>query len=261
MHPSIVDDSDATSKHLFGFPYIPQDATLTNMPNTRSIFDIVGPVMVGPSSSHTAGAVRLGALARAIFGAQPALARIGLHGSFAATGEGHGTKLALVAGLLGMTPDDERIPHAFDIAREQHMDVVFEDIELDEAHPNTAVFHLTPFKEDSADNPNIMPLTITGSSIGGGNVDITQIDDFAIHATGELPLLVIAHTDQPGVIHAVTGMLNEAGINIAGMNVSREMRGAKALMLIECDARPDATTLKRIMKQTQVHSVRFVPAV
>lgn len=231
------------------------------MSNNRSIFDIVGPIMVGPSSSHTAGAVRLGALARAIFGVQPAAVRIELHGSFAATGEGHGTKLALVAGLLGMKPDDERIAHAFDEAQAADMTVVFEDVELDEAHPNTAVFHLEPSAADAGGELNIMPLTITGSSIGGGNVVVTEIENFSIHATGELPLLVIDHTDQPGVIHAVTGILNEAGINIAAMDVSREMRGAHALMLIECDARPDTTTLRRILKQTQVHSVRFVPAV
>ena len=244
------------------FSYNPQDATLTNMSNNRSIFDIVGPIMVGPSSSHTAGAVRLGELARAIFGAQPARARIELHGSFAATGDGHGTKLALVAGLLGMKPDDERISHAFDVAREANMSVVFEDVELDEAHPNTAIFHLEPSEEDASnDLINVAPLTITGSSVGGGNVVVTQIENFIISATGDLPLLVIEHTDQPGVIHAVTGILNEAGINIAAMDVSREMRGANALMLIECDAKPDTTTLKRIRKQTQVHSVRFVPAV
>lgn len=232
------------------------------MSNNRSIFDIVGPIMVGPSSSHTAGAVRLGELARAIFGAQPAHVHIELHGSFAATGEGHGTKLALIAGLLGMAPDDANIPHAFDIAREKGLGFEFEDVELDEAHPNTAVFHLTPRElRETEEQSSKHPLTITGSSIGGGNVVVTRIGDFPIHATGELPLLVIDHTDQPGVIHAVTGILTETGINIAAMDVSREMRGARALMLIETDARPDTTTLKRILKQTQVHNVRFVPAV
>lgn len=261
MHPSIVYDYYDGRKRKEQFFIIPTSDRLSDMPTNRSIFDIVGPVMVGPSSSHTAGAVRLGAFARAIFGAQPARALIQLHGSFAATGEGHGTKLAIIAGLLGMRPDDVRIPDAFDIAASKHMDFTFETIELAEAHPNTAIFHLEPFEEDARRDSNITPLTITGSSVGGGNVVISQIQDFQIHANGELPLLVIAHTDQPGVIHAVTGMLNEAGINIAGMNVSREMRGARALMLIECDARPDATTLKRILKQTQVHSVRFVPAI
>ncbi|MBK5211502.1 MAG: L-serine ammonia-lyase, iron-sulfur-dependent subunit beta [Coriobacteriia bacterium] len=238
------------------------------MSNTRSIFDIVGPTMIGPSSSHTAGAVRLGALARAIFGELPGKADIGLHGSFAATGEGHGTKLALIAGLLGMAPDDTRIPHSFSLAKEEGLSFCFTEIELEEAHPNTAVFNLSPRKNPDcppsaeSDAPGIVrPMMIRGSSIGGGNVIVTRIDDFSVHATGELPLLVVDHSDQPGVIYAVSGILTDAHINIAAMNVSREMRGARALMLIETDGRPDATTLRRILQQTQVHNVRYVPSV
>ena len=210
--------------------------------------------MVGPSSSHTAGAVRLGALARAIFGEQPGKAIIGLHGSFAATGDGHGTKLALVAGLLGMAPDDLRIPDAFSVAEEQGLGYVFEETELDEAHPNTAIFTLT--NDDGSAHA-----VIQGSSIGGGSVIVTSIDGFAVKASGELPLLVVEHTDQPGVIHAVSGILAESRINIAAMRVSREKRGARALMLIETDVAPDRVTMSRILKQNQVQSVRFVPAV
>lgn len=210
--------------------------------------------MIGPSSSHTAGAVRLGALARAIFGSEPTCAEIQLHGSFAATGDGHGTKLALVAGLLGMKPDDVRISESFTLAAEKDIPISFELVELDEAHPNTAVFKLWG-------EPGEEPVIIQGSSIGGGNVVVTNIGDFVVHATGEMSLLVVEHTDQPGVIHAVSGMLTDSRINIAAMDVSREMRGARALMLIETDGCPDATTLKRMLKQNCVHSVRFVPAV
>lgn len=224
------------------------------MSNSRSIFDIVGPVMIGPSSSHTAGAVRLGALARAIFGTQPRRVEIGLHGSFAATGDGHGTKLALIAGLLGMAPDDVRIPDSFKIAASEGMDFSFEIIELDEAHPNTAVFRMWG---DENDEPHF----IQGSSIGGGNVVVTNIGEFAVNATGEMPLLVVEHTDQPGVIHAVSGALTDSRINIAAMDVSREMRRARALMLIETDGQPDASTLARVLKQNCVHSVRFIPVV
>lgn len=232
------------------------------MAQTRSIFDIVGPVMVGPSSSHTAGAVRLGNLARAIFGAQPAIARIQLHGSFAATGEGHGTKLALVAGLLGMKPDDHRIVDSFQIAHEQGLYYAFEEVHLDEVHPNTAVFYLSPAPgAEAPDGVDLKPLRIEGSSIGGGNVEVTRIQDFAIHATGELPLLVIAHEDQPGVISAVSGILGDTRINIAAMDVSRESRGAHALMLIETDGKPDATAVKRMLKIAQIKSVRYVPVV
>lgn len=196
----------------------------------------------------------MGALARSIFGEQPRNVVIGLHGSFAATGDGHGTKLALIAGLLGMAPDDLAIPEAFEVAAREGLGFEFTQIELDEAHPNTAVFTLS----GDEDRPD---LTIIGSSLGGGNVVVTSIDGFAVEATGELPLLVVEHTDQPGVIHAVSGILSESRINIASMRVSREKRGAKALMLIETDVAPDRTTITRLLKQNQVHSVRFVPAV
>lgn len=208
--------------------------------------------MIGPSSSHTAGAVRLGALARAVFGHTPKRVIIKLHGSFQATGEGHGTKLALVAGLLGMDVDDPRIVHAFEHAHEQGMDYEFQNITLDEAHPNTASFEL--IDDDST-------LEVTGSSIGGGNVIVTHIANFKVHVTGELPLLVVEHTDQPGVISRVGGVLADSRYNIASMHVSREKRGAEALMLIELDHAPDVTTLSRIMRQTKVHQIRLVPAV
>lgn len=232
------------------------------MPNSRSIFDIVGPAMIGPSSSHTAGAVRLGALARAIYGELPKQAIIRLHGSFQATGDGHGTKLALVAGLLGMAPDDERIAHSFEVARIEGMNFEFQDTDLDEAHPNTALFELsalTPLEQKTSVGTDT--LTVVGSSIGGGNVVVTHIGDFKVHATGELPLLVVEHTDQPGVISRVGGVLADAHYNIASMHVSREKRGAEALMLIELDQVPDPTTLSRIMRQTKVHQIRLVPAV
>lgn len=227
------------------------------MGNSRSIFDIIGPTMVGPSSSHTAGAVRLGALARAIFGELPAVAHIGLHGSFAATGEGHGTKVALIAGLLGMAPDDLRIPDAFALAGQAGLCFDFEEITLDEAHPNTVVFELISHPESE----NMSELHVEGSSIGGGNVVVTNVAGFAVEASGELPLLIVEHTDQPGVIHAVSGVLSDARINIAAMRVSREKRGARALMLIETDVQPDKTTITRLLKQAQVQSVKFVPAV
>lgn len=211
--------------------------------------------MIGPSSSHTAGAVRLGALARAIYGKTPARAIINLHGSFQATGEGHGTKLALVAGLLGMQPEDPRIVDAFEHAKAAGMDFEFRKITLDEAHPNTALFELSEGEGDTD------CLEIRGSSIGGGNVVVTHIANFKVHATGELPLLVVEHTDQPGVISAVGGVLADSRYNIASMHVSREKRGAEALMLIELDHAPDATTLSRMMRQTKVHQVRLVPAV
>ncbi len=223
------------------------------MNNSRSLFDVIGPIMVGPSSSHTAGAVRLGALARAIYGGQPDRVRISLHGSFAATGDGHGTKLALIAGLLGWTCDDLRIPDAFSFAKEQGLDFSFEEIALDEVHPNTAVFELEAVGK--------MPMRIVGSSIGGGDVVITNIDDYAVEATGALPLVMVAHQDLPGVICAVSGIMSAHGINIASMRVSREQRGAKALMLIELDNLPDSTIVDELEALEHVRHARVLPAV
>ncbi len=209
--------------------------------------------MIGPSSSHTAGAVRLGSLARAIFGSQPTKAVITLHGSFASTGRGHGTDLALVAGLLGMSPDDAGIPHAFEEAEKAGLSIEFTEADLGETHPNTAEFELSGTTGTSK--------RVRGSSVGGGEVVVTLIDGFEVIANGELPLLMVEHTDRPGVIAAVTGMLAEAGINIAEMRVSREQRGARALMLIETDAEVDDTTAARIAEQPGVSSVNHVPAV
>lgn len=223
------------------------------MARQRSVFDIVGPVMIGPSSSHTAGAVRLGKLARAVFGETPSAANILLHGSFATTGPGHGTDLALVAGLLGLEPDDPRIPSAFDLAKEAGMAVTFGEVDLGDAHPNTAVFELA-----GADGAT---MRVRGSSVGGGDVVVTEVDSYAVEATGELPLLVVGHLDRPGEIAAVSSVLAESGVNIASMQVSREHKGAGALMLISTDVEVDRVTASRIECQPGVTSVRRVAAV
>jgi L-serine dehydratase len=223
------------------------------MVRQRSVFDIVGPVMIGPSSSHTAGACRLGGLAREIFGGQPTRARILLHGSFASTGPGHGTDLALVAGLLGMRPDDTRIPDALALAQAAGIEVEFAAVDLGDAHPNTAQFELTDAEGRT--------MRVRGSSLGGGDVIVTEIDGFEVEATGELPLLLVAHVDRPGEIAAVTRVLADGGVNVASMQVSRERRGAGALMLIETDAEIDSETASRIAEQPGVQSVRRIAAI
>jgi L-serine dehydratase len=195
----------------------------------------------------------LGALARAIFGKLPSAVVIGLHGSFASTGKGHGTDLALVAGLLGMAPDDSGIPFAFESAREAGMQFAFTEKDLGEAHPNSAEFLLT-----DADGRS---MSVRGSSLGGGDVVVTAIDDFDIEANGELPLLVVEHLDRPGEIAAVSGILADSGVNIAEMRVSREKRGARALMLIETDAEVDDVAAERIASQPGISAVSRVAAV
>lgn len=192
-----------------------------------NIFDIIGPVMIGPSSSHTAGAVRLGNIARNILGEEPKKATIILYNSFAKTGKGHGTDKALVAGLLGYKPDDDKIRNVFENAREYNL--VYEFIDGDikpEFHPNTVKFVL----EGQNTKTEVM-----GSSIGGGNVLIFSIDGFSTEFSGNYNTVITVHKDKPGMISRVTSFLAENCINIAQMKVSRESRGEKALMIIETD--------------------------
>jgi L-serine dehydratase len=223
------------------------------MTHQRSLFDIIGPVMIGPSSSHTAGAVRLGSLARAILGGAATTAEIELHGSFASTGRGHGTDLALTAGLLGLAPDDPRIRRAPELAKEAGLTVTFADADLGEVHPNTARITLT-----GADGARVV---VQGSSVGGADVQLTQIDDFRVAITGELPVLIVEHNDQPGVIASVSAILASHGVNVASMEVSREMRGARALMVLETDQPVDDATVAEVCAAAAVTGVRVVPAV
>jgi L-serine dehydratase len=199
------------------------------MENIRglSIFDIIGPIMVGPSSSHTAGAVRLGLVARSIFGEQPSSVLIELHGSFAETGRGHGTDRALVAGLLEMEPSDERIPDSLQLARDAGIQINFQEIDLGETeHPNSVRFTL------SAENRTMQ---ITGSSVGGGMIAVTHLDSFPVNLTAEFETLLIVGDDQPGTINAVTARLFDNQINVAFFNVARDQRGGQAIMIIETD--------------------------
>src|SRR5688572_17310050 len=192
-----------------------------------SLFDILGPVMVGPSSSHTAGACRLGLMGRAILGGTPEHAHIALHGSFAATGEGHGTHRAIVGGLAGIAPDDLRLRRAYDEAKAAGMQWEFEDVNLgDEAHPNTAVLTLR-----RGDNK----VRVRGASIGGGRIEVTEIDGFAVSLGGNYHTLVVVARDEPGTIMTITGLCASQGINLATMRVDRTGRQKDALMTIEAD--------------------------
>lgn len=192
-----------------------------------NIFDILGPVMVGPSSSHTAGAVRIGLIARRLLGGQPASARITLSGSFAATGAGHGTDRALVAGLLGMKPDDIRIPDSFALAKAQGLSFTFDKTELKDAHPNTAILQLT--------TANSRELEVQASSLGGGRIMVNKLDGINVNFNGESPTLIVHNMDQPGHVAEVTSMLSHKSVNIATMQLYRNYRGGYAVMVIETD--------------------------
>ena len=191
------------------------------------IFDILGPVMVGPSSSHTAGAVRIGRMARTLLGAEVARADIGLHGSFADTGRGHGTDRALVAGLLGMKPDDLGIPQSFEIAANQGLEFHFHTARLRDAHPNTAVLRLT--------GASGRKLEVVGASIGGGRINICQIDGITTNFGGDHNTLIVHNQDTPGHVAAVTTCLSQHGVNIATMQLYRSTAGGYAVMVLECD--------------------------
>jgi L-serine dehydratase len=195
-----------------------------------SLLDIIGPVMVGPSSSHTAGACRLGLLARGLVGGTPQSAVMELHGSFARTGEGHGTDKALVAGLLGFRPDDERIRTALQIAEQEGLDYRFEKTTIsDTAHPNTVRMTIELGDVKS---------TMTGSSLGAGRVLVTEIDGYPVEVTGNFHTLTLVAEDRKGSIARITGILAEHDINIATLKLTRKQKGGDAFMVIECDEPP-----------------------
>ena len=193
------------------------------------IFDILGPVMVGPSSSHTAGAVRIGNMARTLLGGEPKTASIGLYGSFAETGRGHGTDRALVAGLLGMKPDDLRIPDSFAIAAERGLEFTFYTARLREAHPNTAVLELTDGEGHT--------LRMQAASIGGGRIRVDRLNGVDVAFTGAFNTLIIHSIDISGKLADVTRELSKGKINIANMSLCRSRRGGAVLMVIETDQR------------------------
>lgn len=191
------------------------------------IFDIIGPVMVGPSSSHTAGAVRIGYISQKLMGEQIKEANILLYGSFLDTGKGHGTNKAIVAGLLGMQPDDMRIPHSMEIAEKKGIKVTFGKSTLKEAHPNSAQIILTGISGKQ--------LEVVGESLGGSRINIAQIDGITTNFAGDYPTLVVHNQDQPGHVSEVTSMLAHKSVNIATMQLYRSNRGGDAVMVLECD--------------------------
>ena len=191
------------------------------------IFDILGPVMVGPSSSHTAGAVRIGRMARTLLGERPVKADIGLYGSFAETGRGHGTDRALVAGLLGLRPDDLNIPRSFELAEQAGLRFIFRTVQLRSAHPNTALLNV-----DGAGGKH---LTLQAASTGGGRIRVDALNGVEVSFTGGFNTLVIRHRDIAGEVAEVTRELSGARVNIANMSLCRDRRGGDALMVIEVD--------------------------
>lgn len=209
--------------------------------NSYRLFDIIGPRMIGPSSSHTAGAVRLGNVASRLLSNQVSSAEITLYGSFSQTGKGHGTDKALIAGLMGFLPDDVRIPHAYDEARNRGIAIQLHNSSLEVSHPNTARICAT--------STNGLSIDMVGVSLGGGKIEIRQLNNMEVAFRCEYPTLLIFHHDQPGVIRQVTEILENASVNIAFMRVFRSEKQKDACMIIETDdpVPPSCTTAIRML--------------
>ncbi|MCR5823109.1 MAG: L-serine ammonia-lyase, iron-sulfur-dependent subunit beta [Lachnospiraceae bacterium] len=214
-----------------------------------NLFDIIGPVMVGPSSSHTAGAVKIGLAAGKLLGEKVVSAEILLYGSFLATGKGHGTDAALVAGLLGMKMDDENIPKSLEIAKERGLQIKFGKADLKDAHPNSVEMRLV--------GEHGRKLSIVGESIGGSLINIAKIDGLDANFSGDFPTLIIHNEDQPGHLAEVTGMLARSSINVATMQLYRASRGGEAVMVIECDQEVPEETLEWLQKADGITKVTY----
>jgi L-serine dehydratase len=218
-----------------------------------SLLDIIGPVMVGPSSSHTAGACRIGLLVRGLVGGTPERARIELHGSFARTGEGHGTDKAIAGGLLGFRPDDERLREALDIMEREGLDFTFEKTVIsDDAHPNTTRITV---------ERGAATVTVIGSSLGAGRIRLSEIDGYPVDITGGLPTIVLVAADRPGSVARIAGILAAKEVNLATMRLTRKERGGDAFMVIECDEPPGEAARDAIAALDWVHWVRTLDKV
>lgn len=213
-----------------------------------SAFDILGPIMIGPSSSHTAGAARLGKIAREIAGSGFYKVEFYLHGSFAKTYKGHGTDKALVAGILGFDPSDEKLRDSFDIAKSNNIRFEFIESDLGYLHPNSVKI---VFKYRDKDD-----FYILGSSIGGGSIIIDNINGDHVEFTGSYPTIILKYPDEKGVISIISSILSNAEINIATMKVTRE--GNVATMICELDSQIDEETINEISKLKNLSYIRFI---
>lgn len=221
------------------------------MQNNFSVFDIVGPIIIGPSSSHTAGACRLANAARAIFNKPVKHVVIRVYGSFAATLQGHGTDKALVGGIMGIMPDDERLTHALDIAKQAGLSYRFVAEEEMAAQPNVVRFEMEGADEGAK-------MSVTGASIGGGSIIITRIDSTALKISLKYNTVIVDHLDKPGAVLSVAKILAENGINIASMNMYRQGKHDRAYMIMETDETIAPNVLKALRRLDDM-SVIYIP--
>lgn len=216
------------------------------------LFEIIGPIMIGPSSSHTAGAARIGLIARKLLGEEPIFAEIGFHGSFSKTYRGHGTDRALIGGLLGMQVDDERLRDSLSIAKEKGLVFSFSPVVLRDAHPNSVALTL---KGRSGSK-----VSVVASSIGGGRIEVKMIEGLETSFNGESPTLIAKHIDSPGVIGSVCNVFGEKGINIGRMRDFRKEVGGEAVMVLELDEVPDRSIIGELLKIKNILNVVIIDA-
>ncbi len=214
------------------------------------LFDVIGPVMIGPSSSHTAGAARIGRVVRKLLGAQPVQADIGFHGSFAKTYAGHGTDRAVAGGLLDFDVDDVRLRDSLTLARDAGMVLRFSSINLRNAHPNTIVIDA----KDTQGNR----ITVQAASVGGGSIRIQSMNGLEVGFSGTENTIVIQHRDAPGVIARVSGLIANRKMNIGTMRVFRRQAGAEAVMVLEVDGRPEESLLQELRGLPEITSIAFL---
>jgi len=215
------------------------------------LFDIVGPIMIGPSSSHTAGAARIGKIARLLLGARPTEARVGLHGSFQKTYIGHGTDKAVIGGLLGMDVDDLRLRDSLDLAKEAGLRYSFYNTSLRDAHPNTLVLNVGDGKDRQ--------VAVQAASVGGGEIVIQLINGLEAGFAGHENTLVITYRDTPGMIARMTGEIAASRLNIATMRVFRRSAGGEALVVLELDNAADESLLQRLSVLDDVFRLTYLP--
>ena len=216
-----------------------------------SVFDVIGPNMIGPSSSHTAGADSLAFLAQKMINGPLKKVDFTLYGSFAKTYRGHGTDRALLGGIMGFTTDDKRIPDSFSIAEEKGLEYHFHINETEEVdHPNTV--DITMVNEDG------QTLTVRGESLGGGKIRISRINQVDVDFTGEYSTAIVIHQDTPGVVAYITKCLSERNINIAFMRLFRESKGTTAYTIVESDGHLPEDIVESIHRNTNIHDVMVV---
>ncbi len=215
-------------------------------------FDIIGPIMIGPSSSHTAGAVRIGLYSRLVLDEKPAKATVFFSGSFAKTYKGHGTDIAVIAGILGMDTDDENIPRSFEIAKEQGMDFAFEKVKIDNSHPNTMKILLVGVSGKE--------VSVQGCSVGGGNIRLTEVNESPVAIDGKSDTLIIPHKDVPGMIGMVSNILGACSINIKGFSLHRDKKGGTAVMTIEVDGQFDESIKSIFQKNESIFNISYLKA-